>query len=179
MIVEKDWSSAAFPLCMGAFSEEGMTVTGLNPDSIQGDKEIVKILENFGAEILVSVSDEMKGKLSAITVKKGSLKGQIIDASRIPDLVPVISVVAAGALGETRIIHAERLRIKESDRLATTTAMLKALGADIEETEDGLLIHGKKELSGGTADSFNDHRIAMSAAVAAGILMYERIRCRA
>lgn len=173
MIVEKDWSSAAFPLCMGAFSEEGMTVTGLNPDSIQGDKEIVKILENFGAEILVSVSDEMKGKLSAITVKKGSLKGQIIDASRIPDLVPVISVVAAGALGETRIIHAERLRIKESDRLATTTAMLKALGADIEETEDGLLIHGKKELSGGTADSFNDHRIAMSAAVAAGICRRE------
>lgn len=173
MIVEKDWSSAAFPLCMGAFSEEGMTVTGLNPDSIQGDKEIVKILENFGAEILVSVSDEMKGKLSAITVKKGSLKGQIIDASRIPDLVPVISVVAAGALGETRIIHAERLHIKESDRLATTTAMLKALGADIEETEDGLLIHGKKELSGGTADSFNDHRIAMSAAVAAGICRRE------
>ena len=164
LTVEKDWSSAAFPLCMGAFSEEGMTVTGLNPDSIQGDKEIVNILERFG----VKISLEEDGKLTSVTVKKGNLKGQIIDASRIPDLVPVISVVAAGALGETRIIHAERLRIKESDRLATTTAMLKALGADIEETEDGLLIRGKKELAGGKVDSFNDHRIAMSAAVAAG-----------
>ena len=169
MTVEKDWSSAAFPLCMGAFSEEGMTVTGLNPDSIQGDKEIVSILEKFG----VKISLEEDGKLTSVTVKKGNLKGQIIDASRIPDLVPVISVVAAGALGETRIIHAERLRIKESDRLATTTAMLKALGADIEETEDGLLIRGKKELAGGKVDSFNDHRIAMSAAVAAGICKSE------
>ena len=169
MTVEKDWSSAAFPLCMGAFSEEGMTVTGLNPDSIQGDKEIVNILEKFG----VKISLEEDGKLTSVTVKKGNLKGQIIDASRIPDLVPVISVVAAGALGETRIIHAERLRIKESDRLATTTAMLKALGADIEETEDGLLIRGKKELAGGKVDSFNDHRIAMSAAVAAGMCSSE------
>ena len=185
LIVEKDWSSAAFPLCMGAFSEEGVTVAGLNMDSVQGDREIVNILNGFGAKIYieeagyrrVSLQDYLNNKdigkaasgLVSITVVKDSLKGQVIDASRIPDLVPVISVVAAGAEGETRIIHAERLRIKESDRLATTTAMLKALGADIKETEDGLLIRGKKELDGGTVDSFNDHRIAMSAAVAAGI----------
>ena len=186
LIVEKDWSSAAFPLCMGAFSEEGVTVTGLNLESVQGDKEIVNILEGFGADICIKngfqkefclkeyrdeIIDKEKtfGNLVDILVKKANLKGQVIDASRIPDLVPVISVVAAGAEGETRIIHAERLRIKESDRLATTTAMLKALGADIEETEDGLLIRGKAELLGGTVDSFNDHRIAMSAAVAAGI----------
>lgn len=161
-IVEKDWSSAAFPLCMGAFSEKGMTVPGLNLSSIQGDKEILNILKGFGAEVSEGCS---------VTVKKGTLKGQIIDASRIPDLVPVISVVAAGAKGETRIIHTERLRLKESDRIATTVSMLRSLGADAEETADGILIRGKDRLPGGTVDSFNDHRIAMSAAVAAGICL--------
>lgn len=161
-IVEKDWSSAAFPLCMGAFSEKGMTVPGLNLSSIQGDKEILNILKGFGAE----VSGEC-----TVTVKKGPLKGQVIDASRIPDLVPVISAVAAGAKGETRIIHAERLRLKESDRIATTVSMLRSIGADAEETADGILIRGKDRLPGGTVDSFNDHRIAMSAAVAAGICL--------
>ena len=171
LIVEKDWSSAAFPLCMGAFSKEGITVTGLNTDSIQGDKEILNILKGFGADISITREQEsdVSNGLSSVTVKRGILKGQTIDASRIPDLVPVISVVAAGALGETRIIHAERLRIKESDRLFTTATMLKNLGADIEETEDGLIIKGKATLNGGTTEAFNDHRIAMSAAVAAGI----------
>ena len=164
LVVEKDWSSAAFPLCMGAFSEEGITVTGLNTDSIQGDKEILNILKGFGADITVTGEG-----LSAVTVKKGKLIGQTIDASRIPDLVPVISTVAAGAKGVTRIIHAERLRIKESDRLFTTASMLRSLGADIEETEDGLIIKGKETLTGGTTEAFNDHRIAMSAAVATGI----------
>ena len=77
--------------------------------------------------------------------------------------------MAAGASGETRIIHAERLRLKESDRIATTVSMLRSIGADAEETADGILIRGKDRLPGGTVDSFNDHRIAMSAAVAAGI----------
>lgn len=179
-IVEKDWSSAAFPLCMGAFSEKGMTVPGLNLSSIQGDKEILNILKGFGACVIKedqpdaagTVSDENRENstgLTSVTVKKGTLKGQIIDASRIPDLVPVISAVAAGAKGETRIIHAERLRLKESDRIATTVSMLRSLGADAEETADGIIIRGKDRLPGGTVDSFNDHRIAMSAAVAAGI----------
>ena len=136
-IVEKDWSSAAFPLCMGAFS-------GLNLSSIQGDKEILNILKGFGACVIEedqpdaagTVSDENSTGLTSVTVKKGTLKGQIIDASRIPDLVPVISAVAAGAKGETRIIHAERLRLKESDRIATTVSMLRSLGADAEETAD-------------------------------------------
>ena len=165
LTVEKDWSSVAFPLCMGAFSEDGMTVKGLNMDSAQGDKEIINILKRFGAEVII----DLKSDKSSVTVRKGALKGQVIDASQIPDLVPVISTVATGAEGETRIIHAERLRIKESDRLYTTATMLKNLGADVEETEDGLVIRGRKTLQGGTTESFNDHRIAMSAAVAAGI----------
>ena len=177
-IVEKDWSSAAFPLCMGAFSEEGVTVPGLNTTSVQGDKEILNILTKFGADVTdepdkypesVMIPDGSENILRSVTVKKGTLTGQVIDASRIPDLVPVISVVAAGASGETRIIHAERLRLKESDRIATTVSMLRSIGADAEETEDGILIRGKARLAGGTVDPYNDHRIAMSAAVAAGI----------
>ena len=188
-IVEKDWSSAAFPLCMGTFSKEGVTVPGLNTASVQGDKEILNILKGFGAEVSYEYSDIIntgtnldqdnpdkdpnrngsENILRSVTVKKGTLKGQVIDASRIPDLVPVISVVAAGASGETRITHAERLRLKESDRIATTVSMLRSLGADAEETEDGILIRGKEQLPGGTVDPYNDHRIAMSAAVAAGI----------
>ena len=89
-----------------------------------------------------------------------------IDAAAIPDLVPVLSVVAAAAQGTTRIYNAGRLRIKESDRIQTVHAMLTGLGADVEETPDGLLIHGGKKLTGGVVDSANDHRIAMAAAVA-------------
>ena len=81
--------------------------------------------------------------------------------------MPVLSIAAALAEGETRIEHAERLRLKESDRLAATTAFLSGLGADITEMPDGLLIRGRRALRGGAADSAGDHRIAMSAAVAA------------
>ncbi len=92
-----------------------------------------------------------------------------MDASGAPDLVPVVSAMACAAKGDTRIIHAERLRFKESDRLRSTAAMIRALGGEASETEDGLLIHGKGGLRGGTADPANDHRIAMAAAVAASI----------
>ena len=82
-------------------------------------------------------------------------------------LVPVLAAVASVAEGQTVIEHAERLRLKESDRLQTTTEMLQALGADIRETGDGLIVQGKPFLNGGIVKSSNDHRIAMSAAVAA------------
>lgn len=158
--VEQDWSSAAFFCCMGAMSEKGITISEMNLNSRQGDKEIINILKAFGANI------EINGK--SITIKKDKLEGQVIDATAIPDLVPTISALAAGAEGTTRIINAGRLRFKESDRLQTTSDMLKALGADIEQTEDGLIINGKKQLNSGVIDAANDHRIAMSAAVAAG-----------
>ena len=85
----------------------------------------------------------------------------------IPDLVPPVAVVAALSEGTTEIIHAGRLRIKESDRLKTTAALIEALGGQIRETEDGLLIRGVKAFHGGRVSSASDHRIAMSAAVAA------------
>ena len=103
---------------------------------------------------------------NTITVKKADLFGIEIDASQIPDLVPVISVVASVAMGKTKIYNASRLRLKESDRLQSVCDMLTTLGADIKQTSDGLIIHGKSSLCGGTVSSCNDHRIAMSAAVA-------------
>lgn len=159
--VEGDYSSAAFFLCMGALSNRGVTVSGLDPSSSQGDRRIIPILSQFGAFVSVNGED--------VSVRRGELHGITIDASMIPDLIPVLSVVAAAAQGETRVINAGRLRLKESDRLNTTSRMLGALGADVTETEDGLIIRGKPSLAGGSADSFGDHRIAMSAAAAAGV----------
>lgn len=159
--VEGDWSNAAFWLCLGALSENGVTVRGLSPESLQGDRAIVDILRSFGAE--VSENGD------SVTVKRRELRGIRLDASEIPDLVPVAAVVAAVSSGETVIYNAERLRIKESDRIESTVAMLKSLGAEAEATEDGIKIIGKPKLSGGRVDSFNDHRIAMSAAVSAAV----------
>lgn len=161
IIVERDWSNAAFFLCAGAFSEKGILVKGLSSDTAQGDMKILSVLRSFGAEVTV--------QKDGILVKNGPLRGFTVDASGIPDLVPVISVLAAGAKGETRIVHAERLRFKESDRLRSTAAMLTALDGDVTETEDGLIIYGRTRLTGGTVNPVNDHRIAMAAAVAAGI----------
>jgi 3-phosphoshikimate 1-carboxyvinyltransferase len=84
----------------------------------------------------------------------------------IPDLVPVLAVLCCSAEGISRITGAARLRWKESDRLTTTTALIRSLGGEAEELPDGIVIHGSGRLRGGTAESFNDHRIAMSAAVA-------------
>lgn len=155
--VEGDWSNAAFWLCAGALSEKPVAVCGLDPDSPQGDRKILDVLRAFGA--CVSVGD-------GIGVSPSRLHAASIDASDIPDLVPVTAVLAAAADGESRIYNAARLRLKESDRLMSVTHMLGALGADIRETDDGLIIHGGSPLSGGTVSSFGDHRIAMSAAVA-------------
>ena len=85
----------------------------------------------------------------------------------VPDLVPVVSVLAALCAGETRIENAARLRIKESDRLRTTAALIEALGGTVRELPDGLIITGQSALAGGNVDANGDHRIAMSAAVAA------------
>ena len=159
--VEGDCSNAAFFLAMGAFSEQGVTVKNIPNNSLQGDKQMLGLLRSFGAEV--------REQGERVTVRRGSLRGIPIDASDIPDLVPALAVVAAGARGVTHIFNAGRLRTKESDRLRSTAALLSALGAEVEELPDGLVIHGGKALKGGTVDSFHDHRIAMAAAVAASL----------
>ncbi len=156
--VEGDYSSAAFFLCMGALSRTGITVSGLRADSAQGDRAVLDILRAMGAVV--------EETASGITVRRGALRGTIIDAAPVPDLIPALCALAAAAEGETRVVNAARLRLKESDRLATTAGMLSALGADIEELPEGLVVRGRA-LRGGAVSAQHDHRIAMAAAVAA------------
>ncbi len=155
--IEGDWSQAAFYLVAGAVGGE-VTVNGLASDSLQGDKEIVDLLCRFGAEI------EVDGTF--VTARKSSLKGIEIDASQIPDLVPILAVAASFAEGETIIYNAERLRIKESDRLKETALRLKAFGINVTETADGLKIIGGNP-HGAAISSANDHRIVMAYSVMA------------
>lgn len=157
-MVEGDWSNAAFFMTGAAIGKSEITYTNLSKESLQGDKAVVEILKNMGAHIYVTGD--------AYNVSGDNLKATEIDAKPIPDLVPILALAAAVAEGETVIFNAERLRIKESDRLKTVYETLHTLGADIEEKEDGLIIRGKERLKGGTVSSFNDHRIAMMAAIA-------------
>jgi len=152
-----DWSNAAFYLCAGAIGTTPVTLQNLEQNSAQGDRAVLDVLKKMGANIRVS-EDE-------VTVYPSTLRGTEINGADIPDLVPILSVAASVAEGKTRIYNASRLRLKESDRIESVCSLLSALGADIEATEDGMIICGKKALSGGEVDSFNDHRIAMSAAI--------------
>ncbi len=154
--VEGDWSQAAFLLTAGAVGGD-VTVTNLRRDSVQGDKRIEQLLAKMGADIAWDGD--------ALRCRKSPLSAIEADVSDIPDLVPILSVAAAAAKGRTRLFNAARLRLKESDRLATTAAMITALGGKAEEYDDELCITGSA-LVGGTVDGANDHRIVMSAAVA-------------
>ena len=155
--VEGDWSNAAFFLTAAALNND-IAMTGLNPNSAQGDLKIIALLEQLGA-----VTQKDNGRL---TLRSDELKGCTIDIQDTPDLLPVLSVAAAFAQGKTTFINAARLRLKESDRLASSAAMIENLGGRAEVGEDELTVYGTG-LIGGTVDSCNDHRIAMSAAVAA------------
>ncbi len=157
--VEGDWSNAAFWASLGAFSEKGIVCHGVDNGSLQGDRELLGILQKFGAEVET-------GK-DFFTVRKKELRAVSIDAAEIPDLVPVLSVIASVSEGETKIYNASRLRIKESDRIETTVAMINALGGNARAEDDCIFIRGRQTLPGGTVNAENDHRIAMSAAIAA------------
>ena len=153
-----DWSNAAFFLAAGAIGKDSVTVTGLDVNSRQGDREMLEILKKMGAKFEIDGNE--------ITVYPSKLCGVDTDASQIPDLVPILATVASVAEGKTTIYNAARLRLKESDRIESVCAMLTSLGADIASTDDGMVIVGKEKLCGGSVDSYNDHRIAMSAAIA-------------
>lgn len=160
-ITDGDWSQAAFFMVAGAING-CVTVNGVNKDSAQGDKKIVDIIAQFGAQVTQNET--------SVTVKCREMKGITIDASQIPDLVPVLSVCAAFAQGTTHIINAERLRIKECDRLNATANLINTLGGKVKELPDGLEITGVNTLAGGLAEGCNDHRIVMSAGVCAARL---------
>lgn len=159
MVIPGDFSSASFLLAASTLSGGDFTVVGLDEDSAQADREILNILGRMGVKVEFG-----EGKARA---KGGDIKPLRIDATDIPDMVPVIVSLACYAEGRTFIFNAKRLRYKESDRLASLYSEFKKLGADITLTEDSLSINGSKRLEGTRVDSKNDHRIAMALAVAA------------
>lgn len=147
-----------FYLCADALGSE-VEVQDLRKDSLQGDKEVIEILERMGAKF--NYGDKLSCNPS------NELVSTVIDGSQCPDIIPVISLVAALSKGTTEIINAGRLRIKECDRLKAVATELNKLGANIEEKEEGLVIHGVQELEGGVEVwSWKDHRIAMTLAIA-------------
>ena len=157
--VEGDYSQAAFFLCADGLGNN-VVCRDLDLNSLQGDKEIIDILERMNV-VFNTNEIGLSGEVS------GELISTVIDGSQCPDIIPVLSAVSALSKGTTEIINAGRLRIKECDRLSAVTSELKKLGAQIIEKEDGLVITGVEKLQGGVEVwSHKDHRIAMTLAIA-------------
>jgi 3-phosphoshikimate 1-carboxyvinyltransferase len=157
--VSGDFSSAAFLLAAAAITSSKVKVKNLDHHTIQGDRAILDILKETGSK--VKAGDEF------LEVEGGQLNAVDIDATDIPDLVPVCAVLACYSKGTSKIYNAKRLRFKESDRLGSLHTELKKMGAGIKAHEDGLTIRGLRTMHGATIDPHNDHRIAMACAVAA------------
>ncbi|MFW9966654.1 MAG: 3-phosphoshikimate 1-carboxyvinyltransferase [Candidatus Thorarchaeota archaeon] len=155
--VEGDFSSAAFLMAAGALAGR-VRVIGLTPDSVQGDAAIV--------EILKSMESGVKLGRDSLATNRNDIQAIDIDVSDIPDLVPILTVLATQASGTTRICNAGRLRLKESDRLASTSQELRKMGAEIVESKDSLTVRGPTALHGAVLDSHEDHRIAMAGVIA-------------
>lgn len=160
MTVEGDWSSAAFPMAAAALGGDGLALANLDLESPQGDRRIVELLRTFGARVLQEdgLVKVFPGRLAAVPE---------IDVRAIPDMVPALAVVAGVAAGTTRFVNASRLRLKESDRLEATRAMITALGGHATVEDDMLTVDGVSAYRGGRVDGVNDHRIVMAAAAAA------------
>ncbi len=166
--VPGDISSAAFWLVAAAAlpgSRLLLKDVGLNPTR----SAILKVLSRMGARMTEIVHNSYGEPIGNIEIHGAELTGTVITLEEIPNLIdeiPIIAVAAALATGKTVIRNAKELRVKETDRIATTVNGLRAMGAEVDEFEDGMEIIGGKPLRGATIDSFGDHRIAMAFAIA-------------
>lgn len=159
--VPGDLSSAAFPIAAAIITNSELTVKNIDMDAMQGDKELIYVFQKMGARI------EIDHENKSLHVKKGAkLSGITVDINDFIDSVTILAVVACYAEGKTEIINAKVAKNKESDRLSAITEELKKMGANIEETSDGLHIQ-KSELKGAKVFSHHDHRMCMSLSVAA------------
>ncbi|MDR6122582.1 3-phosphoshikimate 1-carboxyvinyltransferase [Bacillus sp. SLBN-46] len=168
--VPGDISSAAFFLVAGAIiseSEIHLKNVGLNSTRTG----IIEVLQKMGADLEIHENQDNKFEPTGdLIIKSSSLRGTIIEGDLIPKLIdeiPIIALMATQAEGDTIIKDAEELKVKETNRIDTVVQELKKLGASIEATEDGMVIHGKSKLHGGVVSSHGDHRIGMMLAVAA------------
>ena len=153
-----DWSGAAFPLCLGALGGP-VSVTGLDLSSTQGDRSVIGILRSAGAKVCMEDG--------SATVSGSALSALELDVSGIPDLVPSLAALLMHARGRSVFYHAGRLRLKESDRLASTCAMVNALGGQASVCDDRLIVDGRTHCAGGVVDGSGDHRIVMAALIGA------------
>lgn len=169
--IEGDWSGASYFLAAGALGKRPVSVRGLNPESMQGDRRLLDILRKMGARVEISPE--------AITVYPSELHGVTLDMGSCPDLVPTVAVLAAYAKGSTRIGNVGHLRIKESDRIEAPARELSKAGVMVDALSEGLLVNGMGGLRGHVRNkpdrprlsenerlcSHNDHRMAMSLAL--------------
>ena len=173
VVVEGDWSSAAFWVVAGVIGKHPLTICGMNNDSLQGDSAIIDHLRGMGAFISI--------EYDKVIAMPSHLFGTELDCMDTPDLVPILSVAAAVAQGTTVFTNVGRLRFKESDRLAAMKSVLSAFGIDSTVGEDTFTVYGGEPVAKATVDSFGDHRIAMSAAVlssvAGGVTVIEGSGC--
>ena len=153
-VVEKDWSNALF------FLVAGVKVLGLNKNSVQGDRKALEFLKDLG---YVNIS---KDEFQLIKINDAK-KRVILDAKNMPDAVPILSIVAAHSNTETEVINIERLRLKESDRVKSTIDMLENLGVQVKLFEDSFSFRGVENFKSAKVNTYNDHRIAMAASIAA------------
>lgn len=159
--VPGDFSSAAFPIAAALITQSEVTIKNVDMHDSQGDKELITVLQKMGAVIEVDESNLL------LQVKKGEkLKGIKIDINNFIDAITILAVIACYAEGETHIWNGSIAKQKECNRIQSIAMELRKMGADIVETEDGLRIRGAP-LTGAHVFSYNDHRMAMSLAIAA------------
>lgn len=173
VVVEGDWSSAAFWVVAGVTGKQPITVCGMNNDSLQGDSYIIEHLRSMGAFIECTEN--------GVVAMPSHLFGTELDCTDTPDLVPVLAVAAAVAQGTTVFTGVGRLRYKESDRLAAVSDLLASFGITSQIGEDTFTVYGGEPVATKAVDSYNDHRIAMSAAVmsalASGVTTIKQHTC--
>ena len=169
--VPGDISSAAYFIAAGLLTPDSQILlrnVGINPTR----DGILKVCRAMGADITLLNVNEEGEPVADLLIRSSQLHGTTVEGSIIPTLIdeiPMIAVMAAFAEGTTVIRDAAELKVKESDRIAVVTEGLRRMGADIQPTEDGMIIHGGKPLQGAKINSYLDHRIAMSFAVAGTI----------
>ena len=158
-IIEGDTSGASYFWGAAALTGGTVITDNIHPHiTLQGDIALLDILEEMGCSI--------KRNNSSVMVRGGRLKGVDADMGAMPDMVPTLATIALFAEGTTLIRNAPHLRHKESDRIGDTASELRKIGGKVEEMEDGLMIIGNEDLTGAEIDPHNDHRLAMSLAMA-------------
>ena len=157
--IEGDWSNAAIWLVAAAITGEPITITGINKDSVQADRQITDILSAAGCELT------WEGR--NITCHRKATTPLQVNLEQIPDLLPVLSALACSISGESAFLNGARLRLKECDRLDAIFKMVQSLGGQVRMDGDDIYITGTGSLRGGMVDCYNDHRLVMAGSLAA------------